>query len=202
MHRAVLGGFAVTLVLSLAACGGDGDTSGDDPTSSPSDTSSDDVAGIVTDTPTDVQWRVPEIPSSWQQLKTDAGEAQWQVDAACVVSLFQPAGLGEAEEPTQDQVLDDYVGRTGQAIGVTLDVSERDTSMIPLVTGSQDIAAETKVSHARLSGDGGVGGEIYAYRSGDFALVLTTFCGQGAFAEIDASDFRPFIDELAIAAEY
>lgn len=142
MRRAVLGGLAATLVFALPACGGDDDASAGDPAPSPSKSptkgvDSDDVAGIITGTPTDVRWRVPAAPSSWKRLKTDPGEAQWQVGGPCVVSLFQPAGLGTAKEPTQEQVLDEYAKRTGRALGTTLDVSGRDVSSFPLVTSSR-----------------------------------------------------------------
>lgn len=207
MRRAVLGGIAATLLFALAACGGDDDAPKDDPTSATSSTPSDgvdpeDLAGIISDTPTDVKWRVPDVPSSWKQLKTESGSAQWQVGDACVISLFQPAGLGKKDEPTQEQVLDEYAKRSGQAVGATVKVTNRTTSMFPLETSAKDVAATTKVSQAALSGGNGIEGEIYAYRSGDFALVLNTFCARDTFAETDAADFQPFISKLAITATY
>lgn len=206
MRRVVQGGIVATLLLVLVACGGSDDTPKGDPTSSPSSAAStdvdDDLAGIVTDNPTDLKWRLPEVPTSWKRLQTGAGEGQWQVGRTCVVSLFQPAGIGKAKEPTQDQVLDEYAKRTGKALGTSLDVSGRDTSMFPLVVDAKDLSAKTKVSHAKLTGAKRVEGEIWAHRSGDFAVVATTFCGQDAFAETNASDFEPFISKLAIAATY
>jgi hypothetical protein len=202
MRRLVLSGIVTTLLFGLVGCGGDDDKPKSDPKPSPSSKASDDVAGIITDNPTDLKWRLPDVPTSWKRLQTSDGEGQWQVGRTCVITLSQPAGLGKTKEPTQEQVLDEYAKRTGKALGTTLDITGRDTSMFPLVTDAKDISASTKVSHAKLTGAKGVEGEIYAHRSGDFALVLTTFCGQGAFAGTNASDFQPFISKLAITATY
>ncbi|MCL3819325.1 hypothetical protein [Aeromicrobium wangtongii] len=205
----MLSGTVVFTMLASAACGGDDSSPAGKltPTQTsaspaPDEIDSDDVAGIVGGTPTDVRWDVPQVPASWKSLPVGAGERQWQVGSACVVTLSQPAGLGTATEPTQEQVLDEYARRVGQAIGQNLEVTARTSSMLPLRTGNSAVTATTKVSHATLTGGDDVGGEVYAYRSGDFALTLTTVCGKGAFEETHASAFQPFISGLGVEADY
>jgi hypothetical protein len=217
MRRTILAGLAAALTVMLTACGGSDDASkaepADDVTTSPSaaptttaepeDVDPDELGGIVAGNPTDLTWRVPEVPASWKPITSGTGEQTWQVgDSTCAISLMQPAGLGTEPEPTQDQVLDKYADRTAKALGYQPTVGDRDTSMFPLVTASKDVTATSKVSRASLTGRDGVEGEIYAYRRGDFALVLNTLCGKGAFDAVNASDFQPFIQALAISAEY
>jgi hypothetical protein len=209
----------MALMLTISACGGGDDdqtstparTSSPTPTADPTPESSaapdgvdsDDLGGIVAGAPKDVTWRVPAVPSSWKKLQTDPGELQWQIGAtACAVTLSQPAGLGTGTTPTQEQVLDEFATRTGKATGSTLRVGSRGTTMLPLITGSTGSTASTKVSRATLSGGDGVQGLIYAYRRGDFALVMTAVCGKDAYAGVEASDIEPFVRQLAVQAEY
>jgi hypothetical protein len=221
LHRAATTGLTTALMLTIGACGGGaGD---DDQASTPTRTSSptpaadptpessaapaevdpDELGGIVAGAPKDVTWRVPAVPSSWKKLPTDPGEVQWQIgDTACAVTLSQPAGLGTGTAPTQEQVLDEFATRTGKAAGSTLRVGSRGTTMLPLITGSTGSTASTKVSRATLSGSGGVQGVIYAYRRGDFALVMTAICGKDAYAGVETSDVQPFVRQLAVQAEY
>ena len=224
LHRAATTGLTWALRVPIGA-GGGGDRGGDedDPASTPTRTSSptptadpaptssaapdevdpDELGGIVAGAPKDVTWRVPSVPSSWKKLQTETGVLQWQLgDAPCAVTLSQPAGLGTATAPTQEQVLDEFATRTGEAAGSTLRVGSRDTMMLPLITGSTGMSASTKVSRATLSGGDGVQGVIYAYRSGDFALVMTAVCGKGAYGGVEASDIQPFVRQLAVRAEY
>ncbi len=222
VHRVATTSLAMALMVSIGACGGGSGGSDTDRASTPARTSSatptadatpaspttpsevdDDLAGIVAGAPKDVTWRVPAVPSSWKKLSTDPGELQWQVrDAPCAVTLAQPAGLGTDTAPTQEQVLDDFANRTGKAAGATLRLGSRGTTMLPLLSGSSGVTATTKVSRATLSGGDGVQGIIYAYRSGDFALVMTAICGKGAYPGIETSDVRPFVRQLAVKAEY
>jgi hypothetical protein len=220
LHRAATTGLTIALVLSIGACGGGDGGSDDDQASTPARTSSttsssspsptapdeidaDELGGIVAGTPEDVTWRVPAVPSSWKKLPTDPGELQWQIrDTPCAVTLSQPAGLGTGPTPTQEEVLDMYATRTGKAAGSTLRLGSRGTTMLPLVSGSTGITASTKVSRATLAGGDGVQGIIYAYRSGDFALVMTAICGQAAYPGVEASDVRPFVRQLAVKADY
>ena len=220
LHRAATTGLTMALMLTIGACGG-GDSGGDEdaqasdpapkssPTSSatssaaPDEVDPDELGGIVAGAPKDVTWRVPAVPSSWKKGQTDPGELQWQIGStACAVSLSQPAGLGTAPTPTQDEVLDEFATRTSKAVGSTLRVGSRGTTMLPLITGSTDTTASTKVSRATLSGGDGVQGVIYAYRRGDFALVMTAICGKGAYGDVEASDIQPFVRQLAVKAEY
>lgn len=218
-HRVVTTSLSVALMVSIGACGGGSGGSDDDRASTPDRTSSaptpspsptmtdevdaDDLAGIVSGTPKDVTWRVPAVPSSWKKLPTDPGELQWQIgDTPCAVTLSQPAGLGTDPTPTQEQVLDEYATRTGKAAGSTLRLGSQGTTMLPLVSGSKGLTATTKVSRATLSGGDGVQGIIYAYRSGDFALVMTAICGQASYPGVETSDIRPFVRQLAVKAEY
>ena len=228
LHRAATTGLTMALMLTIGACGGGDSGGGEDdqastptrtssptPTADPAPTSSatssaapdevdpDELGGIVAGAPKDVTWRVPSVPSSWKKLQTETGVLQWQLgDAPCAVTLSQPAGLGTATAPTQEQVLDEFATRTGKAAGSTLRVGSRDTTMLPLITGSTGMSASTKVSRATLSGGDGVQGVIYAYRSGDFALVMTAVCGKGAYGGVEASDIQPFVRQLAVRAEY
>jgi len=193
-----------SLLLSLAACGDDSpkdDTTAT--TGTPSDDiDPDDVAGIITDTPKDVQWQVPDIPSSWKKIVDKPGESQWQV-GTCLFTLNQPAGLGNDTSPTQDEVLEEFARRIGQSANSKVTVGEHQTSMFPLVTNKENITATTKVTHASITGKTGAAGEIYAYRSGDFALVAITICGQqDTFNDANESEFAPVIDKLAVKAEY
>lgn len=220
LRRAATTGLTMALMLTIGACGGGGDeddqattptrTSSPTPTVDPAPESStvpdevdpDELGGIVAGAPTDVTWRVPTVPPSWKKLKTESGVLQWQIDdTPCAVTLSQPAGLGTATAPTQDQVLDEFATRTGKAAGSTLDVGSRGTTMLPLITGSTGMTASTKVSRATLAG-GDVQGVIYAYRSGDFALVMTAVCGKGAYDGVETSDIQPFVRQLAVKAEY
>ena len=224
LHRAATTGLTMALMLTIGACGG-GDSGGDEddqastptrtssptPTADPGPTSSaapgevdpDELGGIVAGAPKDVTWRVPSVPSSWKKQQTESGMLQWQLgDTPCAVTLSQPAGLGTANTPTQEQVLDEFATRTGKAAGSTLRVGSRGTTMLPLITGSTGMTASTKVSRATLSGGDGVQGVIYAYRSGDFALVMTAICGKGAYSGVETSDIQPFVRELAVKAEY
>jgi hypothetical protein len=213
MRRALLTGTALVMLLALSSCGDDDEAPAatSKATSAPAPSAStapdpavdpDDVAGIVGGTPKDVRWGVPKVPAAWKSLPVGAGERQWQVGPQCVITLSQPAGLGTSTEPTQEQVLDAYAQRVGKALGQPLQVTERTSSMFALRTGSDAMTATTKVSHGRLSGGNGVGGEVYAYRRGDFALTLTTVCGDNAFEDTNASELRPFISALAVEEDY
>ncbi|MGJ9412621.1 hypothetical protein ACHAAC_07905 [Aeromicrobium sp. CF4.19] len=202
MNRYALGGLVVAMVLVLVACGGD--EGGAEPSPSPSATDSLDeegLAGVISDDPEDVTWGVGEVPGSWRQLETGDGEAQWQVTERCLLTLFQPAGLGSDPSPTQDEVLDDYATRLGESVSGGLQVAERGTEMFP-VRSNVEGTMSSKVARAELRGGDGVAGEIIAHRSGDFALVTMTLCADGSFDEVDASDFQPFIDDLVIEATY
>ena len=221
MTRRLLGTFAVASLLVLSACGSDtSKDSGADasdspsspesasPTTSPTEQPSaepsmgdDELGAIISGDPTDVSWQVGQVPSSWQSLQTDDGVGQWKVGEGCILSMYQPAGLGDAEEPTQKQVLEKYVADAESAAGTTLTISDRGSRMFPVDTGT-DATMSTKLSRAHLTGDGGVEGEIYAYRSGDFALALSTLCANDVFAEGDASEFKPFIDQVVVSATY
>lgn len=190
-------------MLVLTACSGD-EPEEPEPSASASaseELDPDALGGVVADDPKDVTWRLPEIPRGWRQLETEPGEGQWQVSDRCALSVFQPAGLGSDPSPTQDEVLEEYVDRLSRTLPSPLVIGERDSLMVPVVTNVDGTLA-TRLSRADLSGDGGVGGQIIAHRSGDFALVLMTVCGEGTFDEVDASDFQPFIDDLALSVTY
>lgn len=222
LHRAATTGLTMTLMLMIGACGGGDGREGDqaptptrtssptppaDPvpessSAAPDEVVPDELGGIVAGAPKDVTWRVPSVPSSWKKLQTETGVLQWQMgDTPCAVTLSQPAGLGTATTPTQEQVLDEFATRTGKAAGSTLRVGSRGTTMLPLITGSAGTTASTRVSRATLSG-GDVQGVIYAYRSGDFALVMTAVCGKDTYEGVEASDIQPFVRQLAVNAEY
>lgn len=217
MRRTILAGLAAALTLTLTACGGDDDASEAEPaeavtttpsaapatTAEPDEIDPDELGSIVAGNPTDLTWQVPPVPSTWKSIESGAGEQSWQIGTStCAVSLAQPAGLGTKPEPTQDQVLDQYADRAARALGYRPTLGERGSAMIPVISSSKDVTATTKVARASLKGRDDVEGEIYAYRRGDFAVVLTTLCGKGAFATVDASDFQPFIKALAISAKY
>ena len=217
MRRMILAGLGAALTVTLTACGGSDDVTKAEPaeaatttpsaapatTAEPDEIDPDELGGIVAGNPTDLTWKVPEVPATWKPITSGAGEQTWQVgDSTCAISLMQPAGLGTEPEPTQDQILDEYADRAAKALGYQPTVGDRDTAMFPLVTASEDVTATSKVSRASLTGRDGVEGEIYAYRRGDFALVLNTLCGKGAFAAVNTSDFQPFIQALAISAKY
>lgn len=194
-------------MLVLTGCSGDepddaeSSASPSAPQPDPDELDTDALGGVVADDPKDLTWRLPQVPAAWRQLETQPGEAQWQVSDRCALSAFQPAGLGSDASPTQDEVLEEYVDRLSRTLPSPVEIGSREEVMLP-VDSNVDGTMSTRVSRADLSGEGGLGGEILAHRSGDFALVLLTVCGDGSFDEVDAAEFQPFLADLAISATY
>lgn len=213
MRRMVLGSLTAGLLVATSACGGGGSSADEAKTPASTSTPTDDATDIdgvdtknlgkiIAGDPTDVVWSLPDVPPSWEPQQTDPGEKQWRVGDTCVVTLFQPAGLGTDVKPSQEDVLQEFAGRTRTSVGGTLEVAAREPASFPLFTGTDGVRATTRLARASLTGPGGIEGEIYAYRSGDFALVANTMCGKGAFADVDTSDFQPFIKGLGVSATY
>ena len=73
---------------------------------------------------------------------------------------------------------------------------------LPLVlVGRDDATGSVTAVRADLAAEG-LGGEMIAYREGDFALILVATCGDGQFPAMRESDFAPFVDRVAVAATY
>lgn len=212
MSKRALAGLAAVTLLSVTACGsqeaGKAEPKSSTATKSPSTaagSNSDDakLGGIIADNPKDVTWLYPtDVTSSWKRLQTEQGSAQWQVNQHCVLTLQQPSGLGSDREPTQEQVLEKYAKNLESGIGTQLKLTDRDKQSFPVKTNT-DSQMSTRLSRAHMTGSTpGIEGEIYAYRSGDFALVLMTVCGKDHFAKTNATKFAPFIKKLAVSAKY
>lgn len=167
-----------------------------------SDEQLDQLGGVVADTPQDLTWGVGEVPGSWSKTVEEQGEIQWQVSEQCLLTLQQPAGLGN-DGPTQDEVIADGITFLEQGTGAELTQGKVTERRFPVLSNLEDATMSSAVSIAGFTGPNGVEGEIYAHRGGDFALIAITLCGDDTFAEVDAAELRPFLtDELAIKAKY
>lgn len=200
----LLGGMLATTLLVLSACSSDdGDETPDaDPTPSES-LDVDGLAGVVADAPTDVRWLPGDAPDTWRELQGGPGEAQWQVGERCALSLNQFDDLDQDPSFSQEDLLEDYVGRLGDTLPDTVSAGPVEDVSFP-VESNVDGSMTSRVSRADLvaEGDSGLGGEIYTYRSGGFGLIALATCGGDTFQDVRDSEIRPFLDELRIGATY
>lgn len=173
-----------------------------DPTPSES-LDADALGGVVADDPTDVRWLPGDAPAGWQELETGPGEMQWQASERCAVSLYQFDDLDQDPSLTQEDLLDGYVGRLADSLPDSVSAGSVEDITLP-VESNVDGSMASRVSRADLVGEGdtGLGGEIYAYRSGRFGLVMLATCGADTFGDVRDSEIQPFLDELRIGATY
>lgn len=171
------------------------------PSESPTGPTDEGLAQVVAGAPKDLTWAVGKVPSTWRQLVRKQGELQWAVDEKCVLTLQQPAGLGQ-KEPTQDQVLKDGVAYLERGLKVDLTQGEVARRQFPVRSNLDEVAMTTAVSVTDFTGPRGVQGQVYAHRAGEFAVVLLTVCAGDTYPAVHASDLRPFIEDLAVRATY
>ena len=205
--------FVVGLALvAVTSCGGSTSpgeaakasgppTSTTTPSESPTGLADEDLAKVIVGEPKDLTWGVEQVPSTWRQLVNEPGEIQWAVGEKCVLTLQQPAGLGQTE-PTQDQVVSDGVAFIERGSKVDLTQSEVVRRQFPVRSNLDNVSMTTAVSVADFTGPQGVQGQVYAHRDGEFALILLTVCGGDTYAAVDDSDLRPFIEDLVVQATY
>lgn len=214
--------YAALLVLGLlTGCGsgesGDEDSAGTpaaSPSASPSESPSDEPtlsqedlqAKIMTNAPPkDLVWNFPDAPGHWQVVPTQQGAQQWQIgQEPCTLILDQPHGVGEAEEPNSQQVLEREVGRLGdslQATGEPTTVAD-DPVMVPNQVVGLDGTTATRFAHAHVDYGNGAQADVRALRSGDFALIAMAACGQDRFADVFDKEIAPFLDKLAARTTY
>lgn len=206
---AFVAGLALVVVTG---CGGS-TRSGDDakapagpritttPSESPTGPTDEDLAKVIVGAPKDLTWGVAQAPSTWRQLVNEPGEIQWAVGEKCLLTLQQPAGLGQTE-PTQDQVVSDGVAFLERGSKVDLTQGEIERRQFPVRSNLDKVSLTTAVSVTDFTGPQGVQGQVYAHRDGEFALILLTVCRGDTYAAVDKSDLRPFIEDLVVQATY
>lgn len=193
---------AVSLCLTLVACSSDKDATpapaaGEAPTDPAMTSTASPDDGAATGQPgqvKDVTWLVGDPPASWESLEVSQGERQWQVREECLFTLDQPAGIDPDKVPAE-QVLTDTETKLEGALGFELDPGPITTESFPVQSNDSSITTADVVTRDYTSAAGATG-SIYAFREGEYALVIYTACSANVpFDEVNAEDFAPFIDE-------
>lgn len=190
-------------LLATSACSSD-------PAVTPPPTADEDAAATsapsaVTSAPgtvTDLTWIVGEPPASWVPLEVGQGERQWEVREECLLTMDQPAGIDPDQVPVE-QVLTDTETRIEQALGFDLEAGPVATQSFPVESTDASItSAEAKM--VDYTSEAGATGSIYAYREGEYALIIYTACSANVpFDEVNEQDFLPFIaEQVSINLEY
>lgn len=186
------------LCLALTACSSDPDVT---PEPAGQDASSEVATGGST-LVKDVTWIVGDPPASWEELEVGDGQSQWQVRDECLFTLDQPAGIDADKVPVEQVLVDTETKIEGQ-LGFELDPGPVTTESFPVQSSGEGITSADVVTLDYTSAAGATG-SIYAYREGEYALIIYTACSANVpFEEVDEQDFAPFIDEqLSINLEY
>lgn len=198
------------LCLALAACSSDPDVNPapaveDAPSDAAftSDATPDDAAATGQSGPVkDATWIVGEPPASWEPLDVGQGEKQWQVREECLFTMDQPAGIDPDKVPAE-QVLVDTETRIEQALGFELEPGPVTTQSFPVQSNDASITSADVVTLDYASAAGATG-SIYAYREGEYALIIYTACSANVpFDDVNEQDFAPFIaEQVSINLEY
>ncbi len=184
------------LSLALAACSSE-------PEATPAPAVEDATGDAAASAPVkDVTWSVGDPPASWVSLDVGQGERQWQVAEECLFTMDQPSGIDPDQVPVE-QVLQDTGMKIQNALGFAIDSGPIKTQSVP-VTGNEVGVATADVSTIDYTSQAGASGSIYAYRAGEYALIIYTACSANVpFDEVNEQDFAPFIDEqVSINLEY
>lgn len=209
--RRSVGAALVTLAaLGLAACSSDPEVT---PSPTPEDAASDTAPtsdadpdeSAATGQPGDVKdvtWIVGEPPASWVDLDVGQGEKQWQVREECLFTMNQPAGIDPDQIPVE-QVLVDTETKIEQALGFDIDPGPATAVTFPVLSNDASVTSADVMTLDYTSAAGATG-SIYAYREGEYALIIYTACSANVpFDEANEQDFMPFIDEqISINLEY
>ncbi len=198
------------LCLALVACSSDPDVTPapaveDAPSDAAltSDAAPDDAAATGQSGPVkDATWIVGEPPASWEPLDVGQGEKQWQVREECLLTMDQPAGIDPDKVPAE-QVLVDTETRIEQALGFELEPGPVTTESFPVQSNGASITSADVVTLDYTSAAGATG-SIYAYREGEYALIIYTACSANVpFDDVNEQDFAPFIaEQVSINLEY
>ena len=215
---AVRAAAAVFTVFLVTACGGaaekatDKESPTEKPSSSPSSTNASQEelqAKIVANSPpTNLTWALPKAPANWKKQETEPGVMQWQVGSQpCVVTISQPKGVGEAKEPTSDQVVIhefQKIQRGVSTAGATAQpkVISADTVMVKNIVTGLDGETMTKFSTGGADFGNGAEARVRAHRSGDFALIASAVCGKGLMPKVYDTEIEPFMSSLVARTTY
>jgi len=188
-----------SLCLVLAACSSDPETTA----AATEGESSDEAAATGSSGQVkDVTWIVGDPPESWKELEAGDGQKQWEVREECLFTMDQPSGIDPDQVPVE-QVLQDTGIKIQNALGFAIDSGPVSTQSFPVTSNAEGVTSADVVTLDYTS-EAGATGSIYAYREGEYALIIYTACSANVpFDEVDAQDFAPFIDEqLSINLEY
>lgn len=157
---------------------------------------------VALDEPTDVAWAFRDIPESWDAVPAEGDVLQWAVTEGCFAVVEEPTGF-QVDATDEAQVLKTQVANLETATGQTIQPGSLTSRAFPYISEPVTQEDTTAVTVLPYEGSDGLQGELYTYRNGKFAVLLSTGCLDGTFETVNAEQFQPFIaDEVAVREQF